>query len=133
MTISVSGFGGVWLVIVTDSRERPTYLVADYLEACERARAERRHDRNIGRIAAALHQDAADARLVVAGIKRVPAVNEINFEPCWRESTDQAASDRASADRKGVTDGRSASGSWASAADIVGNLVAGTNLHRKPL
>src|ERR1700730_17048589 len=48
------------------------YLVGDYLEARESARAERGHDRDVGRIAAARHQDAADARLVVTGIERVP-------------------------------------------------------------
>ena len=38
-------------------------------------------------------------------------------DTCWRGSADQAACDPASAGRESVTDGRSASGSWASAAD----------------
>ena len=56
-------------------------LVGDHLEARERARAERGHDRDVGGVASACHQDAADARLVVAGIERVPAAAEIDFEP----------------------------------------------------
>jgi hypothetical protein len=38
-------------------------------------------DRDVGGIAPAGHQDATDARLVVAGIERVPAAAEIDFEP----------------------------------------------------
>ena len=56
-------------------------LVGDHLEARERARAERGHNRDVGGIAPACHQDAADTRLVVAGIERVPAAAEIGFEP----------------------------------------------------
>jgi hypothetical protein len=47
----------------------------------EGTRAEGSHDRDVGGIATACHQDAADPRLVVAGIQRVPAVAEIDFVP----------------------------------------------------
>jgi hypothetical protein len=56
-------------------------LYGDHFEARECAWAERGHDRDVGGIAPACHQDAADARLIVAGIERVPAAAEIDFEP----------------------------------------------------
>src|ERR1700722_19016024 len=56
-------------------------LIGDHLEACERAGPERGHYRDVGGIAATCHQGAADARLVVASVKRVPAAAEIGFEP----------------------------------------------------
>ena len=62
-------------------RRRRRDLLGDHLEARERARAERGHDRDVGGIAPARHQDAADARRVVAGVERVPAAAEIDFEP----------------------------------------------------
>ena len=37
--------------------------------------------RDVGGVAAARHQDAADAREVVAGVEGVPAAAEIDFEP----------------------------------------------------
>ena len=55
--------------------------MGDHLKTRERARAERGHDRNVGGIAPACHQDAADARFVVARIECVPVLAEINFEP----------------------------------------------------
>jgi len=58
-------------VLVSGNRHGPVTP-----EARERARGERSHDRNVGRIAPACHQDAADARLVVA-----PAVTEIDDSP----------------------------------------------------
>src|ERR1039458_652527 len=56
-------------------------LVGYHLEARERAGAKRSHDRNVSGVAPACHQDATDARLVVAGIECVPSLAEINFEP----------------------------------------------------
>src|ERR1700738_2884766 len=56
-------------------------FVGDHLEARERARSEGRHDGDVGGIAGARHQDAADPRLVVPCIERVPAAAEIDFEP----------------------------------------------------
>src|SRR6185503_18117169 len=52
-------------------------FLADHLEAGERVGAEAGGDRRVGGVAAAGHQDAADARLVVAGVEDVPAVAEI--------------------------------------------------------
>src|ERR1700692_2417842 len=56
-------------------------LQGDHFEARKLAWAERGHDCDVGGIAPARHQDAADTRLVVAGVQRVPAVAEIHFEP----------------------------------------------------
>src|SRR5450755_4658714 len=56
-------------------------LQGDHFKARECAWAERGHDRDVGGIATACHQDAADPRLVVAGIERVPAAAEVDFEP----------------------------------------------------
>ena len=62
-----------------------TERVRSHSIAC---RAERGHDRDFGGVASARHQNAADARLVVAGIKRVSAIAEVDFEPgseiLWR-------------------------------------------------
>src|ERR1700685_3086601 len=57
-------------------------LFGNDLESGERAWAERGYDRNVGGIAPACHQDAADTRRIVARIERVPATAEIGFEPC---------------------------------------------------
>jgi hypothetical protein len=48
-------------------------LVGDHLEARERARAERGHDRDVGGIAPACHKDATDARHVVPWVEGIPA------------------------------------------------------------
>ena len=56
-------------------------LLSDHLESRECARAERGHDRDVGGVAPARHQDATDAPLVVTGIERVPAATDIGFEP----------------------------------------------------
>src|SRR5580693_6734237 len=45
-------------------------LVGNDRETGHRAWAERCHNRNVGGIASACHQDAADARRIVAGIER---------------------------------------------------------------
>jgi hypothetical protein len=58
---------------VPDGTQVPSHPIA--------CRAERGHDRDVGGVAPARHQNGADARLVVAGIKRVPAVAEVDFEP----------------------------------------------------
>ena len=62
-------------------KRRLRYLVGDHLEVRQRARTERGHDRDVGRVAPARHQDAADARHVVARIEGVPAPAEIGLEP----------------------------------------------------
>jgi hypothetical protein len=51
------------------------------LEARERARAERGRDRDVGGVATACHQDAADARLVVAGVERVGLLFRAQVNP----------------------------------------------------
>src|SRR5262245_66302905 len=56
-------------------------LVGAHDEALERVGAERGADRHVGGVAAARHDDAADARHVVAGIEGVPAAAEIDLEP----------------------------------------------------
>ena len=45
--------------------EKVQTAVGDHLEARERARAERGHDRNVGGVAPAGHQNSAGAQLVV--------------------------------------------------------------------
>ena len=45
--------------------EKVQTAVGDHLEARERARAERGHDRNVGGVAPACHQNSAGAQLVV--------------------------------------------------------------------
>src|SRR5271168_428692 len=64
------------------SDERSRNFFGEDLEAGEGARAERGHDRDVGSVAPACHQDAADARLIVTGIECVPAASEIGLEPC---------------------------------------------------
>src|ERR1700732_3966524 len=56
------------------------HLVGVNVEARERGRAEAGRERYIGGVAAVRHQDAADARGVVAGIERVPASAEVDLE-----------------------------------------------------
>jgi hypothetical protein len=57
-------------------------LLGEYPEACEHAGAERGYDCNVSGVAPARHQDPADTRLIVAGVKCVPANSEIGFKPC---------------------------------------------------
>src|ERR1700675_2884831 len=57
------------------------YLVGGDAEAHELVRAERGGDGDVGGVAAARDQDAADARLVVTGIEGVPTVADIGLEP----------------------------------------------------
>src|SRR6202034_895164 len=57
------------------------HLVGVDLKTGERVEPERGRDRDVGRVAAARHQNAADARNVMARIERVPAIAEINLEP----------------------------------------------------
>src|SRR5580704_1519153 len=57
-------------------------LVRDHFELRHRARSEAGHDRDVGRVASARHQDAADAGAIVAGIECVPVSPEIDLEPC---------------------------------------------------
>jgi hypothetical protein len=64
------------------SDERSRNFFGENFEAGVVARAERGHDRNVGSVAPACHQDSADARLTVTGIKCVPAASEIGLEPC---------------------------------------------------
>jgi hypothetical protein len=64
------------------SDERSKNFFGEDLEAGEVERAERGHGRNVGSVAPACHQDAADARLTVTGIECVPAASEIGLEPC---------------------------------------------------
>src|ERR1700761_4301433 len=70
----------IFLVRYLDMRGRRNLLRNDR-EPGERARAERGYDRNVGGIAPACHQDAADTRRIVTRIERVPASAEISFEP----------------------------------------------------
>src|SRR5262249_43274540 len=57
------------------------HLVGAHDEALEHVGAERGADRHVGGVAAACHDDAADARHVVAGVEGVPAAAEIDLEP----------------------------------------------------
>src|SRR5215831_8113859 len=57
------------------------HLVGAHDEALEGVGAERGADGDVGGVAAARHDDAADARHVVAGVERVPAAAEIDLEP----------------------------------------------------
>ncbi len=56
-------------------------LVGDDVEAEQRARAEAHRDRHVAGVAAARHDDAADAARVVARVGGVPAVAEEDLEP----------------------------------------------------
>src|SRR3954463_14897321 len=55
------------------ARGRLLDLVGNDLEALQGSCSKRRCDRDVGGIATRCHQDAADARYVVAGIERPPA------------------------------------------------------------
>src|SRR4029453_227479 len=57
------------------------HLIRPYLEAPQRVGAEGVGDGNVGGVAAASDQDAADAGHVVARVERVPASAEIGLEP----------------------------------------------------
>jgi hypothetical protein len=77
-----TGFGTKYLEIVSARRwARRRHLLGEDLEAGELARAERGYDRDVGGIASARHQDAADARLVMTRIERVPTAAEIDLKP----------------------------------------------------
>src|ERR1700733_12866113 len=52
-----------------------------YLEACQRIRPERIADRDVGGVAAAGNQHAADPRLIVPGVERMPLAIEVGLEP----------------------------------------------------
>src|ERR1700730_3738690 len=52
-----------------------------HLEMRKLTRSEGRPHRDIGRIATSGNQDSPDPRRVVPGVKYVPAVAEIDFEP----------------------------------------------------
>ena len=56
-------------------------LVGDDLEARERGGAEAGRERDVGGVAAGGHEDAADARGVVAGVEGEPAAVEPDLEP----------------------------------------------------
>src|ERR1017187_7016937 len=56
-------------------------LISPDPEALQRAGPERRGDRDIGRIAASRHQDAANARHIVARVEHVPAAADPGLEP----------------------------------------------------
>ncbi len=57
------------------------HLVGVDVEAGELGHAEAGGERHVGGVAAVRHQDAADARSVVACIERVPAPAEVHLEP----------------------------------------------------
>jgi hypothetical protein len=44
--------------------------------------AESHDNRNIGRVSPSADHDATNSTLIMAGIKTVPLVTEINFESC---------------------------------------------------
>jgi hypothetical protein len=56
-------------------------LVGEDIESREHARSKCGGDRNVGGIAPARHQDAADTRRVVAGVEGVPVIVEVDLEP----------------------------------------------------
>ena len=62
-------------------RLRRDHLVGDDGEAGQCGGTEDGGERHVGGIAAAGHHDAADARLVVARVERVPAPAEVGLEP----------------------------------------------------
>src|SRR6516164_3370537 len=56
-------------------------FLGHHLEPAEYIGPEGRADRDIGGVAAARHQHPTDARVVVAGVDRMPCPAEINLEP----------------------------------------------------
>src|SRR6266481_445887 len=56
-------------------------FVADDDEFLQVHPPEARGERHVGGVAAGGHQDAADARMVVAGVERVPLARQIDLEP----------------------------------------------------
>src|SRR4051812_40540237 len=76
---------GSWLSSSRGSRparsDNRRNLIGVDMEAGETRGAESGGERGIGRVAAAGHEDPADARAIVARIERVPVIAEIDFEP----------------------------------------------------
>src|ERR1700755_1417571 len=60
---------------------RRHHLVADDDELHQIHPPKARGQRHVGGVAAGTHQDTADARMVVAGVERVPLAGEIDLEP----------------------------------------------------
>src|SRR6185295_5100923 len=60
------------------------HLIRPYLKAHQRVGAEGVGDGNVGGVAAAGDQDAADAGHVVARVERIPASAEIGLEPAGK-------------------------------------------------
>src|SRR5580700_9315970 len=75
-----SSFGVQARDVASGRRRLPDFVRPD-AEALERVRAERRGDRDVGRVATAGDEYPADARGVVARVERVPAAAEVGFEP----------------------------------------------------
>src|SRR5512141_1696733 len=69
------------LLAMTETGSSRHDLIADDAEFDQIHPAKTRGQRHVGGVAAGAHQDAADPRLVVAGVECVPPAGEPDLEP----------------------------------------------------